>query len=66
MLIQCVNACLLSIRFVNVMDFCQSLDPRKGTQGEALEIVDESGAYMNCVGGVRGNRTQEKCYNVSK
>ena len=48
------------------MDFCQSLDPRKGTQGEALEIVDESGAYMNCVGGVGGNRTQEKCYNVSK
>lgn len=30
-------------RFVNVMGFCQSLDPRKGTQGETLEIVDESG-----------------------
>ena len=35
--------CLSVTSFVNVMDFCQSLDPRKGTQGETLEIVDESG-----------------------
>ena len=49
------------------MDFCQSLDTRKGTLGEELDIVDESGGLMNCMGGViiiiiiiiiiRGNRT---------
>ena len=41
------------------MDFCQSLDPRKGTLGEELEIVDESGGLMNCMSGVRGTELNE-------
>ena len=32
--------------FVNVMDFCQSLNPKKGAQDETLEIVDESGWWI--------------------
>lgn len=38
---QCLN--VTSFAIVVEFIFCQSLDPRKGTQGETLEIVDESG-----------------------